>query len=1599
MAEQSQNPGAVTNTFTKGMVKDFNDTFVGEGLWTHARNAVNNSHDGQLGVLGNEPANLHCVTLPYTLIGCIHLTDDQWVVFTTDNTNSEIGLFDESACSYTKIVNDPCLNFKTSNLITGASRKKFDCNRLVYWADGINPDRYIDINEPPFKFTETIVNGCVTKTLLQPLQLDCEKIRLASLIAQPCLNIKKGSGAGTLANGSYQALIAYTINGVRVTDYMGPTEIQPVWSHQNLTGSIEIEVTSVDQTFDEFELVVISTINQQTVAKRIGIYSSNQGKIFIDTISPELITVPLSSVLQRSEPAERSDSIYVVNDYLLKIGTSSKFKFNYQPLANNIQTQWNAVQYPSQYYYKGGNNAGYLRDEQYSFFIRWVHNTGERTESYHIPGRAPASSDLVLDFGSDAYESKNGIQRQRWQVQNTGTVEAINAGVLPDGGVILASGKMAYWESTEKYPDDKPEIWGTLCGKNIRHHKMPDETVSTLLSPFNNDGNNIVILGVSFSNIQLPVDLNGNPITSIVGYEILRGSREGQKSIIAKGLINNLREYDIPGSSIKGLYQNYPYNDLDADFYLTSNLSLIDPEAGSVVNPLGDDEGLQSEFSQQAENYDNEIDEVDDEDEETSERKRRRAERRLRRAQRKEAKRRLREARNKLATSGGANPTDLSYPLLNYRKDYFSFHSPDTSFTRPFLGVTELKVYQEIHGTATGMFSIPHKHPKFKTLTNFAGIYASVIAVISAIGNVLSAVAQNGNITLGKTEKLPYEKQLTLPKMTNHSIGGGGEVLGTGGSVMFPNPVVVITNSIIGTYNITMSVAMSYLEATAVGEQVINIIHGMVPRRQNALQYDSHGFYNKSITTAEGDRRFEIKNATYVDSNIQSFNANFNINNVYRSAYVGLNIERLKNNPTVVDNSRFRLAGVPGKKINKEVNSRISGHYGAIKVSFPSQYGQLDQIKQVPVSHCVHSINPKVAKQSTGVMFNGDTYINRFTEKNSFFFFNSWLMGEPDEFEYDYRNYINIAYPRFWINSERPSYKLFGNESNNRHLDERVSSIFFVTQGYFYLFNSGVRDFFVESEVNLAYRDWEDVTEKRHFDPYNYADYKSLFRSDIIKSPNYYKYDYSLSITKLFNQYVSYGSMLPRYYDPTKFSTCFTYRPNRIVYSLQQQDEGVKDNWRVFLANNYKDFGSPITSVKLINKTGALFMMSRQSPLQFMGVDQLQTDAGTKITVGDGGLFNQPLQNIVNADESYEYGSCQGKFATLGCTHGVFWVSQNQGKVFQYAGGLNEISREGMKYWFAQYLPSELLKVYPDYPLKDNPVSGVGVQMIYDNTNEIIYVTKKDYKPLYKDLAYEADGRFYRNINGVKTYYKLTDKVAFEDASWTMSYDPKNKTWISLHDWHPSFLIPGKSHFMSVNLNSIWKHNITCNKYTNFYGIDYPFEVEFVSSTGQQVSSMRNIEYLLEAYKIHNDCRDKFHILDASFDQAIVYNSEQISGLLELELKSKTNPLSMLSYPQIRPQSIGINYAKEEHKYRFNQFWDITKDRGEFQSVNTPMFITKANGYEFEINPQYVDYNKSPLERKNFRHHSNKVLLRKLKSEDVKYMFKISNQKIIQSPR
>ena len=1502
--------GAVnTNTFSKGMLKDYNETFVGEGLYTHARNTVNNNHDGNVGVIGNEPSNLFCVTLPYTMIGCIHLTDDQWVIYTTDDVHSEIGIFDESACTYKKVVNSDCLNFKRSNLITGAYRKRYDCERLIYWDDGLNPTRTMDLDKVPYTYTIVTTNGCETKVYTN--QLDCEAIRMAPLMNHPCIRLEKGVVAGTLPNGSYQVCIAYTINQVKVSDYIGLSEVQSLWTWDNVSSSLSVIIENIDQRFDEFELVVVSNINGNTVAKRIGYYSTVQGVIFIDRWDLEYVTIPIANVVLRTDALEKTDAMYTVNNYLLRVGTYSKYKFNYQLQANNITTKWVSVDYPSDYYIQGGNNPSFLRDEQYAFFIRWIYNTGERSESYHIPGRAPNPSDLQNVVGADAFETQSGITRQRWQVENTATLTALTPYNLPDGGSVIATGDMGYWESTEKYPNDRIDIWGPLCGQPIRHHKMPDVTVNPLLNHFNSGGRTISLLGVQFFGITHPLDQNGNPIASIVGYELLRGSRQGARSIIGKGIINNMREYKIPDNNqITGLYQNYPYNDLGVDNYLTSQ-------------------------------------------EQTSQ--------------------------------GGANGnTPNSIPLSGYKKNTFSFHSPELSFSIPYLNANELKVYEEVTGTVNGTFQVPYRHPKFRLLTNnldsALDILAAAIAVIQGVATAAGGYTQE----ISSEPGLP-SVQVGVP----HTIAEGPF-----GSI---STGLAITAAVA---NAVFQAAYVVFFGTKVAkQQVLGITYALIPYRQFAAQYNSHGLYNNFRQSQLGNRRRKVELANYVGSSIQNFTEDFQINNQNRSKFVVVKLGADIADPVSIDNSRILLGS---RGYNEPITTNISSHYAALKLSIPSQYGQIESIKQLVISHCVYPSKPLLnVKISSPVIFGGDTYIGRFTEKNTMFFFNTWLMDEMDGYEFDYTLYPSLPYPRFWLNSQKYIGLFADRPSNHRSLDGAAQgNWFFMEKGYFYLFNSGVRDFYVETEINLAYRDWEDEIARRHYDPYGFTDLGGMFRSDVIKSGNYYKYDYSLSISRLFNSFITWGDVLPRNYDPVVAATCYTYRPNRVVYSLPQQDESKQDSWRSFLVNNYKDFNTSVTSIKPINKTGAVFMMKFMSPLQFMGVEELKLDGtGAKITIGDGALFSgaQQLQSIVNADESYEYGSCQSRYSVLGTSKGVFWVSQNQGKIYNYAGeGLKEISSSGLKWWFAKYLPSDLLEVYPDYPLFDNPVKGVGVHAIYDNTNEVLYICKKDYKPLRNNLTYDQNGNFYVGGN---TLVPFTNTNYFENASWTASYDTKTQTWISFHDWVPTFLLPGKAHFASVNGNTIWKHNFRCDSYCNFYGVNYPWEIEYVSATGQTVTTTRSIEYLLEAYRYFNDCRDKFHILDQNFDRAIIYNSEQISGLLKLEAKQKNDPLALLKYPIIGSGNITIQYSKEENKYRFNQFWDVTKDRGEFTGVSIPLINLEANGYKYAVNPNAVNYSKDVLQRKKFRHNVNRVWLSKSVSNDVKFLFKISNQKLIPSNR
>jgi len=1572
-----------TDSFVKGMVQDVNESFQTAGTWPHARNAVNNSTEGDVGTLENEASTKLCVEVPYDVIGQIHLYDDKWAIFTTDDINSEIGMFDESQCSYTKIVNDSVLAFDRNHLIKGAAKENYDCTWQLYWDDGKNPSRTLNIDDIPYKVTKTVVDDCVVETPTD--KLDEDQIRLARLMDTPCITIEQGE-VGTLLNGTYQVYIAYSVNGTRVSDYMAASNLQSIFFHENSVGSIEVNIEGLDtERFDEFELAVVTYINQQTSASTFGYYSTQTKRITIDSIDQRLVAIPLSMLLLRKPAYEKSDAMYTVTNYLLRVGVSDKFDFNYQPLANKIKANWVAVEYDADYYRDGGSNTGYMRDEQYAFFIRWIYNTGEKSSSYHIPGRQAFSGDRQL-LAPDGTEIWGDTLQEKWSVYNTATVTSIQTENLPDGGKVVKRGKMGYWESSERYPDNKPVIWEDLCGKPIRHHKMPDDCI---IPRHNEGGTKINVLGVEFTNIKPPVDNDGNLIPGIVGYEILRGSRKGNKSIIAKGLLNNMFEYSIPGKDgITGMYPNYPFNDLRPDPYLTKYF----PEDGRL--------------NQVKRNKNNE------------------------------------------------------FAIDTYSKRHFTFHSPDTQFKHPFLSGSELRIYGDAVGSSEGQFIDPYKHPEHKML----GDSVMLIAVLLGLGNVIRGMSgettrkvtfpkvAGGNITGAAGAAAGIAAAITegglqatgvnfLTKIT--SSDAASKLLKYGASVAFGGEYEETTTgssySELPPFLKLFSIVPAFLTFTQIGtDQALDLIYNMLGYKQYALQHIAHGKYDKFVCTTSGNKRRKLDKGIYLKNQNYSFDTDRSINNFMRSRTVALEVAKNIADPITPDTSKYTLGSrqfwdLDLKDVKDEVfNSTISSKYVGIKIQNENQYGQLDSIAQsltscAQILPSVYGVNSEF---KTPVLFGGDIYITRYTEKNTMFFFNDWLAGKEfqDGEEYDYRQHINVPYPRYYANTQRYRFDNFVEglsqslfsltgiknlltgfqkeddvqdqidtlPSDFHNLDRKTSpNGLFRAKGWFYLFNSGVKDFFVESEINCGYRDHDDKPTTRHYDDREYTDLQRIFRADEITAGNHFKYDFSLSAGYYFTTNVTMGNIQTRDYDPEISETCHTYYPNRLIYSLPQEQTLKVDNWRTFLVNNYQDFKSPLTAVKPIGDAGALIMLRRESPMFFAGNDTIQSTDGLEITIGDGGLFDsrQKIRNVVNTDASYEYGSCQNRLAISATPAGIFYVSQNQGKIFAYSNTLKDLTGAGMKWWFAKYLPYQIKEDFPEFDLVDNSVNGVAVSTIYDNRNAILYITKKDYK-----LRSEYKGKvewIENNIFSVgNARVELGDSRFFEDASWTISYDVKSGAWISFHDWHPDVLLPGKNLFMSVKDKKIWKHNNRCDSFCNFYGKDYPFEVEQIINTGQMVSTIRSFEYQLECYQYKENCKDEFHILDANFDRAVVYNSEQVSGMLNLNISPKNDPQGILGYPKINVASIDILYSKEENKYRFNQFWDITKDRGEFSNVTRNVWDTQPNGYIRTLNNFNLDYTKDAHEHKKFRHYNNRLFLKKNVSGRTKMRLRLTNAKL-----
>lgn len=2070
---KSQNTlSSSTATFIGGLTEDNQRFYMKPQQWIAARNATVTTARGDLGDISNEPANRQMVVISYPIIGGIHIRDGQWAIFSTDrqypddniHNGCEIGLFNEKTDEYTIFIRDCNLHFDQEHLIKGASRVSQNCYRRIYWDDDLNPTRTFSFDELDDYFladkTPMSVNGdCVeyryyagdgcnfqpsgythvditlqNMTSLEPIffQIDLNKIRLNRTFKGLGLTLNQGTTSGEINNGTFCVFGAYMIDDQIITEYLEGSNLQHIFNHHNLSGSLTVTVDADTEAYDYFMLSIFEYANGNFRAKQLGKYSTRTTTINIDRIDENLPDEDYKKFVGLHPLYEHSKACVRLGSYLLRLSPTRKWDFPYQHQANKIQAHWAIIKRPWDYYRNGGHYVGYMRDEVYAFYIRFVFADGERSRSYHIPGRSAEEGEMDGANGletifEDNYAGEPNNTEMVWETRNTAYLESGNNPVfehddLIDDDEILSHGRMGYWESSEKYPDNDYERWGELCGKHIRHHKFPANSL-TDGNTFDDTTNHyyidhgkayIKILGVYFTGIEYP-ECN---IDGIVGYEILRASREGNKTVLAKGMINNMRMYKLKPSDhtdsistnqydLKDYYYpNYPYNPT-TEFINGKVCDHFLSEKKTTSKGLFNDIREQGDYGQQYNKLKNTLNIFGVPSTLTN------------------------NINNFSALGSSGDMNGWNWHIGNISKNIFTFHSPDTMFRTPFLSAKELKVYGTMYGDAEGMFIFPNNHPKHKFISDKMYLTALILGVGHAI------VKMKGK----KKESL---KDATVSDSGTTSGAGMGGVMSSGlgmGPGLMPHMIktlidigktaankaitYIFDDSIMSTmftmmglkphkwgdsirnaFNITTSsmggqgqeVTTEYEESMFASmppllrlicggttfitywaqgiDDLIELFYLFSNYRQHALQQVSHCFYDRFDATMANRSRSRIINSSYVNPTFVNFDNEKVINNLHRSRTVALEIASNLDFPFEHGNYRddsqktlgelCNLQDIPFESVNdgesRHFTLKASSYYTAIKQRITNQYGGIFQnLAEIPITNKVLPIDNKVTIRngfSTPVLFGGDTYIGRYTEKNNMPFFYNWLNKQPDGTEFDYSKYVNIPYPRYWMNTERftssdmlggferedddnptgdfdiyecdgpvdesqtmnyecncgheymndtddndpeddsdsrssihysienckyhriytklynkfdayktlayygqlasdlleeiaahfaesddtssntsgdtddtftltiqyvvsggtetqqntihfgTSYqsnaiinntdalwsyvesslqitlssltvincqettdsdessddprqdtryiKLLGlgdggkyyfnnkgiftnqdfpnvarktiiprhkklsccaepyiNSDNNlvipefdgkpdgpynknrckKYLEEgkglmakkikkiqnRISnwnkkankyadkiqnkeqkertrnmlndntgqglmSRLFVSpsekfafdssnnrrnkffggwkDSYMYLYVCGVRDFFVETTYNIDCRDWGETLPEQHYDQQNNTDLIRLFDMDYITKGNHMKIDRSLESSRMpWNYHNMFGLLQDFDYDAEDYKKCHVYYPNRIIYSYPMHTDEIKhDWWRITPLLNKSDFMSRPVNVKEVQDGSGVVLLNNDSPVMFKENAKAEP-------------MQNPLMlskgNILNNEYEYEQASCQNFYSAVNTPAGLFYMNVSQGKIFMFSSkGPIDITSGEMKSWFDAFGEFKLLKHFPDFELTDNSVKGIGCQTVYNNETGIVYFIKRDYEPTeygIKELTYVEGGRF---SNGILHDINLRNGYYFKDASWTISYNPATKKFVSFHDWHPNMVFGSRNTFMSVDNgwygtenknekfisafegNSIWEHNERTDLYCNYYGKDYPFEVEIPFVSKGTVDTLKNFIYYMEVYMYDKNGYDRFHVLDFNFDEAVVYNSEQCSGLLKLKLKKKNDPRCLYDYPKIGVDHIDILYSKEEHKYKFNQFYDIVKDRGEFNINHSneeliddesrldynseycePIWFTNPDGYTKELNVENLDYNKFQLEHKKFRHYKQIVLLRRVKCGSKNMVLSIVN--------
>lgn len=482
-------------------------------------------------------------------------------------------------------------------------------------------------------------------------------------------------------------------------------------------------------------------------------------------------------------------------------------------------------------------------------------------------------------------------------------------------------------------------------------------------------------------------------------------------------------------------------------------------------------------------------------------------------------------------------------------------------------------------------------------------------------------------------------------------------------------------------------------------------------------------------------------------------------------------------------------------------------------------------------------------------------------------------------------------------------------------------------------------------------------------------------------------------------------------------SDCAETFPHRWHWSEQAFQEEITDNFRMFLPNNYKDLEAETGKITdIFRMQNNLYIHTEEGLWHCPQTFQERVTSDILSFIGTGEYFSIPPRKMV--DDSNSSAGNIHKWARTKTKYGVLFPSWKEKKWYVFNGQqLEPISDNGNSNYFKTNMDFIVEKQYYDanrsqYPYNNNPSNPIGVGFLstYDTNKERLIITKKDmkitnlptedyelytkgstitiFRTISQKIATRAqNGWDYFGIeDGRMKFKKVTQApitnapvttIEYEDgetfvpqtlsSGYTMSYSLKRQEWVSWHPYIPSFYMHVQEKFYSWPQDStnLWRHN-RANHYQTFYGVRYPFIVEYVDNASALTTKVwDNLMFQTEAKKFDTVQEEYLDQRDVTFNKALFYNTQQTSGIITLAPKQNEATNYLLQQTNNTPGVAIID--RNERDWTMNSMRDIRVD------YSVPMFLKdlpslQSNYYIDKIvNPNAINYNKDWTQMESFR--------------------------------